>query len=77
MNLAEYELRMISYRLKRLNKSQEIHEQAWANNQIKATKKVGKKEVPYFKKFKDFFDMEKQEKAILGKEEEVPKFVNP
>lgn len=68
---------MISYRLKRLNKSREIHEQAWANNQIKAKKKLGKKEVPYFKKFIEFFDMEKQEKAILGKEEEVPKFVNP
>ncbi|MBO0473240.1 hypothetical protein JZO86_05940 [Enterococcus ureasiticus] len=77
MTLAEYELRMISYRLKRLNKSREIHEQAWANNQIKTTKKIGKKEVPYFKKFKDFFDMEKQEKEILGKGEEVSKFINP
>jgi hypothetical protein len=69
MTLYEYEIRMTAFRLKSLDQLNKIHEQAWANQQVQATKKIGKKEVPYFNTYKKFFDFEKYEKQVLGIEE--------
>lgn len=70
MTLYEYEIRMTAYNLKTLDEERFIHEQAWANQQVKATKSIGKnKTEPYFKEFKSFFDYQKKEKEILGIEE--------
>lgn len=76
MTLAEYELRLTAYRLKRLDDQELIHQQAWANWQVQATTQKGKKSVPVFTSFKKFFDKEKYEKEILGVKEKTPKFVN-
>lgn len=76
MTMTEYETRLIAYRLKRLDEQEIIHYQAWANKQVKATKKRGKYEVPLFDTFEKFFNKEKLENEILGKKEEVPRFVN-
>lgn len=64
MTLYEYEVRMLAYQLKRLDQEFNAHMQAWTSRQIKATK--GKKQEPYYKDFKKFFDYEKKEKEILG-----------
>ncbi|WP_438713093.1 hypothetical protein [Enterococcus sp. DIV0806c] len=76
MTMTEYETRLIAYRLKRLDEQELIHYQAWANRQVKATKKRGKYEVPLFDTFEKFFNKEKLENKILGKDEKTPRFVN-
>ena len=60
LTLYEYEARMYAYRLKQIDKQQDMHLQAWLNHQVTATKESGKKIVPVFKKFEDFFNYEKQ-----------------
>jgi len=76
MTMTEYETRLIAYRLKRLDEQEIIHYQAWANKQVKATKKRGKYEVPLFDTFEKFFNKEKLENEILGKKKDAPRFVN-
>lgn len=76
MTMTEYETRLIAYRLKRLDEQELIHYQAWANKQVKATKKRGKYEVPFFDTFEKFFNKEKLENKILDKDEKTPRFVN-
>lgn len=65
MTLYEYEVRLLAFQLKRLDRDRDIYMQAWMNNQVKATK--GKKNEPYYKEFNKFFNYEEQEKLILGK----------
>lgn len=55
----EYEARMHAYKLERIDKERDMHMQAWLNQQVKATKEKGKKQVPIFKNFKEFYDYEK------------------
>ncbi len=76
MTMSEYEIRLLAYRLKKLDEQEVIHYQAWANQQVKSTKKRGKYEVPKFDTFEKFFNKEKLENKILGKDEKVPRFVN-
>lgn len=66
MTLYEYEIRKTACQIDTLNRRREIHEQAWANHNVQATKKAGNKEVPYFKNFRQFFDYEKQFNEIMG-----------
>jgi len=67
VTLNEYQLLMKAYALKQVDKQYEMHMQAWVNQQAKATKQKGKKTVPYFKDFKQFFDYEAQVEQIMGK----------
>lgn len=67
MTLKEYQLRMKAFQLKQLDKEFEIHQLAWQMNQAGAQGKNGK---PYYKRFKDFFDYEEQERKILGTREQ-------
>lgn len=69
MTMNEYHIRLLAYQLKRLDEQHAIHLQAWANNQITATKVKGKRTEPYFKEFKKFFDFEKLEKELLNYED--------
>lgn len=69
MTFREYSLRMKAHNLRRLDEEYMIALAAWQNQQVRATKKSGKnKVVPYFKTFKQFFDMEKYEREIRGME---------
>lgn len=76
MSFKEYLMRMKVYQLQLLDKRELMHEQAWINHNVRATKMQGKKEVPVYRDFKDFFDKEKQERAILGIKENKRVFVN-
>ncbi|MED4083868.1 hypothetical protein P4637_03190 [Halalkalibacterium halodurans] len=58
LTLREYKIRMKAYRLKRIDREYDMHLQAWLNHQVTATKESGKKQVPVFKKFKNFYDYE-------------------
>ena len=55
ITLTQYYLMMKAIRLKLVDKQRDLHIQAWLNTQVKATKQRGKKTVPYFKTFGDFF----------------------
>ena len=66
MTIKEYSLRMKAYRLKHVDELYMMHLQAWLNNQATATKQKGKKTVPFFKSFEDFFNIAEEEKKILG-----------
>lgn len=76
MSFNEYLMRMKVYQLQLLDKRELMHEQAWINYNVQATKMQGKKEIPVYRNFKDFFDKEKQERAILGIKEHKRVFVN-
>ena len=65
--LVEYRYLEQARRLRRQHEVQLIHEQAWAYNQVKAQKEVGKGYRPYYRTFKDFYDAEEEySKALFG-----------
>lgn len=68
LTLYEYDLLMTGKALAAVDESHKAHKQAWINHQVTATKLVGgkknKKEVPVYKKFKDFFDYEEEIRKI-------------
>ena len=55
---------MKAYRLSRVDDEYDMYLQAWLNTSVGATKMQGKKEVPVYKRFKDFFDYEKSIREI-------------
>lgn len=66
LTLKEYGLMMKAAKLKRLDQEYFIHLQAFKNQEIKATKKVGKQEKMVYKNFNEFFPYQKLENEILG-----------
>lgn len=66
MSLFEYQMLMKAHSLKSLDLDYKAHKQAWINQQVQATKEQGKKTVPVYRNFKQFFDYEKMEQEILG-----------
>ncbi|HAM79603.1 hypothetical protein [Ornithinibacillus bavariensis] len=69
LRLEEYFYRMEAYNLSRVDKERDMHLQAWLNNQVTFTKEQGKKQVPVFKRFEDFFDYEKRLNEVEGKKQ--------
>ena len=55
ITLRQYFLMTRAIRLQLLDKERDIHAQTWLNQQAKGTKQRGKKTVPYFKNFDEFF----------------------
>ena len=73
MTLAEYNLRIKAYRLRKLDTDREIAFSAWLNREINATKKHGKKIEYIYRDFNKFFDYEKREQEILdGSDDKEP-----
>ena len=70
MTFREYSFEIHAYRLRDLDARQRMHMQAWVKQQVKSTKEVGKKSVPAFKNFKEFFDYEKELREIEGKKKD-------
>ena len=64
LTLYEYEARMHAYELSQVDKERDMHLQAWLNYQVTATKESGKKQVPVFKSFKEFYNYERNLKEI-------------
>lgn len=59
MTLAEYYLRLEAYQLQQAQIQGQLALQAWFNQAVQATKGKGKKLKPQYKKFKDFYDIER------------------
>ncbi|CYU11936.1 phage protein [Streptococcus suis] len=66
MTLYEYDLLMTGKALQNIDTMHNIHQQAWLNRQVNATRKIGKNEVYVYKKFGDFFDYEKAIRQVTG-----------
>lgn len=64
LTLYEYEAQMYAFRLKQVDKERDMHIQAWINHQVTSTKEKGKKQIPVYKKFDEFFDYEKQIREV-------------
>ena len=64
--LSEYQMLMKAHALKQVDKEYEMHLQAWLNQRAKDTKQKGKKTVPVFRKFDEFFNYKEREQQILG-----------
>ena len=62
--------------LKRVDSEYEIHLQAWVSHQVKAEKKQGKKTIPVYEKFSQFFDYEKRINDVLKPKKEEKKLTN-
>ena len=73
MTFAEYKLRVTAYELKQLDKEYMIALSAWQHNEVTAKRKEGKKLIPVYKRFKDFFDYEEAEAKILKSKTEPDK----
>ncbi|WP_018659912.1 hypothetical protein [Allofustis seminis] len=65
MTFEEYEIRMKSKQLQRLDEMHDIHLQAFLNHAVTDTRNRGNKQVPRYQKFEDFFNYEKHEKELL------------
>lgn len=63
MTLSEYYLRLEAYRLRKLDREEELATQAWFNQTVQNTT-GGKHPKPKFKKFSEFFDRASLEKNI-------------
>lgn len=74
--LDEYLLLMKSYGLQRVDKEYDYHLQAWLSHQVQATEQRGKKSVPVYNNFKDFFDYEERVNEILKPEPKEVKRTN-
>ena len=72
----EYSLLMKAESMKRVDSEYEIHLQAWVNHQVKAEKEQGKKTVPIYKKFDQFFNYEERIDSILKPKKEEKKLTN-
>ncbi|MBM7717234.1 hypothetical protein JOC94_004259 [Bacillus thermophilus] len=64
MSLKEYAYKMRAYQLKRIDKEHDMHIQAWLYHMAGATKEQGKKQVPVFRKFQDFYNYEEELKKV-------------
>lgn len=64
---------MKAFQYRQVDKQNEAHRQAWLNHLATATKEQGKKQVPVFKTYKEFFDYEKALKSL----EENKKKITP
>lgn len=62
--------------LKQVDSEYEIHLQAWVSHQVKAEKKQGKKTVPIYKKFNQFFNYEERIDGILKPKKKEKKLSN-
>lgn len=64
LTIREYALRIRAFQLQQVDKEYRMYKQAWINHQVTLTKEQGKKQVPIYKRFKDFFDYEKHLKEV-------------
>ena len=70
LNFKEYELMEEGYKLRNLDETLKMHQNAWLNNQVRATKKGGEPIFSSFKKFFDFKSVFRQTMGISKREED-------
>ena len=64
MTIPEYEQLMEAVRLKQIDADYRNHLQAYLNFVVKAEKKAGKKSVPVYRRFEQFYDYKKEVEKV-------------
>ena len=77
LTIAQYEIMMEALRYRIVDDEYRAHRQAFLNFAAQAQKKSGKKTVPVYKRFRNFFDYEKELKNVKEKKHKKsdPRFV--
>ena len=75
LTLPEYTLLMEAVRLKQVDLDYRNHLQAFLNFAVQSTKKSGKTSRPVYRKFKQFFDYEKEIQKVTKKESNKSRFL--
>ena len=73
LTIPEYRLLMKAAKLKEVDRDYRNHLQAFLNMSVQAQKKKGKKSVPVFKEFRQFYNYEKAVKEAQKIKEEKEK----
>ena len=68
ITLKQYMLMTRAMMLRLEDKERDLHVQAWLNQQVKATKQQGKKTLPYFRSFDEFYQSEQQKDTPENKQ---------
>lgn len=66
MTIAEYKMRVRAKHERDIKQEYDMHLAAYLNHVVQGTKTVGKKTVPLFPKFKDFYDIDKRREELIG-----------
>lgn len=70
LTIPEYNLLMKAHELKEIDEDYRCHLNAFLNFAVKAEKKSGKnKSKPVYRKFKQFYDYEAEQRRVLKKEQ--------
>lgn len=70
LTIPEYNLLMKAHELKEIDEDYRCHLKAFLNFAVKAEKKAGKnKSKPVYRKFKQFYNYEAEQKKVLNKEQ--------
>lgn len=70
ITMREYGLLMKAHKLAFIDKQNDMHWQAWLSVQAGAQKERGKKLVPVYQEYKQFFDYEKELKKAGGRKDD-------
>lgn len=66
MTVREYSYMIHAFNLRRVDIERDMHYQAFLNHSVTATKHQGKKTVPVYRKFTDFYDYEERIKELTA-----------
>lgn len=66
LTIPEYHILIEANQLRYVDKRLLIHEQAWANQMVKATTKVGFSYESAFPTFRDFYDYDAEKEAVMS-----------
>lgn len=67
LTIPQYEIMMEALKYRMIDDEYRAHRQAFLNFAVQAQKKSGKKTVPVYKRFRNFFDYEKELKNVREK----------
>lgn len=77
MTIAQYEIMLEALEYQTVDDEYRAHRQAFLNFAVQAEKKSGKKTVPVYRRFRQFFDYEKELKKMRErkKKKRDPRFI--
>lgn len=77
MTIAQYEIMLKALEYQMVDDEYRAHRQAFLNFAVQAEKKSGKKTVPVYRRFRQFFDYEKELKKMRErkKKKRDPRFI--
>lgn len=69
LRVSDYAIQMKVHNLREIDKEHDMHLQAWLNARVQDTKEQGKKQVPVYKNFEQFYNHKERLLEVEGKRE--------